>query len=62
MLRAICASGIGMRPTHEDNFLLNGKILDKETQQRMPETKIIQYQSVCFKKVNFMMCEFYFKF
>lgn len=54
MLRAICASGIGMRPTHEDNFLLNGRILDKETQQRMPEIKIIQYQSVCFKKVNFI--------
>ncbi|WP_443771064.1 PP2C family protein-serine/threonine phosphatase [Anaerostipes sp.] len=54
MLRAVCASGIGMRPTHEDNFLLNGKIIEKEIQQRMPELKMIQYQSVCSKKVNFI--------
>ena len=54
MLRAICASGIGMRPTHEDNFLLNGKTIDKETQQRMQTIKMIQYQSVCYKKVNFI--------
>lgn len=54
MLRAICASGIGMRSTHEDNFLLNGKIMDKKIQKKMSELKIIQYQSVCRKKVNFI--------
>ena len=54
MLRAICTSGIGMRPTHEDNFLLNGKTIDKETQQRMQTIKMIKYQSVCYKKVNFI--------
>lgn len=54
MLRAVCASGIGMRPTHEDNFLLNGWILEKETQLKMPEIKMVQHQSVCYKKVNFI--------
>ena len=54
MLRAVCASSIGMRPTHEDNFLLNGRILDNDTQLKMSELKMVQLQSVCYKKVNFI--------
>ena len=45
MVKSICFSHIGMRPNHEDNIFLNGKIMDSATQQRMPEIKLIQYQS-----------------
>ena len=45
MVKSICVSHIGMRPNHEDNIFLNGKIIDSDTQQRMPEIKLLQYQS-----------------
>ncbi len=45
MVKSICFSHIGMRPNHEDNFFLNGKIIDTDTQRRMPEIKLIEYQS-----------------
>lgn len=52
MVRAACTSNIGMRPTHEDNFLLNGHIINEEVQEKMPAIHAVQYQSVCSQKVN----------
>lgn len=52
MVRAACTSSIGMRPTHEDNFLLNKHIINVETQKNMPLTHTEQYKSVCNQKVN----------
>lgn len=52
MIRAACATGIGKRPNHEDNYLLNGRYLTDSVQKQMSEGEIIQYQSVCSRKVN----------
>ena len=54
MFYAISVSNIGMRPTHEDNFLLNGHMIDCNVQQSMPETKSVQYEAMCRRKVNFI--------
>ena len=52
MVRAACTSSIGMRPTHEDNFVLNGHIINKEVQKNMSAIHTVQYQSVCNQRVN----------
>lgn len=52
MVRAACTSCIGMRPTHEDNFLLNGHIITEDVQKKMSTIRTVQYQSVCSQKVN----------
>lgn len=52
MVRAACTSSIGMRPSHEDNFLLNGHYINGEVQKKMSAIHTVQYQSVCRQKVN----------
>lgn len=52
MLRAVCASSIGKRPTHEDNFLLNRKIIAPDLQREMTQIRSMQCESVCSNKVN----------
>lgn len=54
MFYAISVSNIGMRLTHEDNFLLNGHMIDCKVQQSMPEIKSVQYEAMCQRNVNFI--------
>lgn len=53
MVEAVCASHIGKRPNHEDNFLFNGRYIDADTQAGMPDKKFILFTSDSHANVRF---------
>ena len=52
IFKVACASSIGMRPNHEDNYLINTSFMDSDIQQKMPEIRDVHYQFKCSRKVN----------
>jgi len=52
MLKSVCYSHIGKRPNHEDNLWLNGRTIKTDVQNRMPEIKLIHYESTSMENVN----------
>lgn len=52
MIRAVCYSHIGKRLNHEDNFWLNGTIIEAELQNKMSKIQSVHYESSSMGEVN----------